>query len=81
MAGQKGVPHIAVDRCKGCGLCVSVCPQSILVISGGGVNVKGYQPVSVTEVDKCIGCTNCGLICPDVVITIERVPVKREARS
>lgn len=81
MAGTKGIPHIAVDRCKGCGLCVAVCPQSILAISDGAVNAKGYQPAVVTEPEKCIGCCSCALICPDVVITVERVRVAKEVKS
>ncbi|SHO47550.1 4Fe-4S dicluster domain-containing protein [Desulfopila aestuarii] len=81
MAGIQGIPHIAVDRCKGCGLCVSVCPQSVLAISDGAVNVKGYQPAIVAEPERCIGCTSCALICPDVVISVERIPVKKEVKS
>lgn len=80
MAGKRGIPHIAVDRCKGCGLCVSVCPQSILVINGTGVNAKGYQPAQVTEPEKCICCLSCGLICPDVVISIERLVPSKEGK-
>lgn len=78
MAGRKGIPHIAVDRCKGCGLCVAVCPRSVLAMSEAGVNAKGYQPATVTAPEKCIGCISCGLICPDVVITIERVSSRQE---
>ncbi|RZW20129.1 MAG: hypothetical protein EX260_06950, partial [Desulfobulbaceae bacterium] len=32
MADRRGIPHIAVERCKGCGLCVSVCPEAVLSI-------------------------------------------------
>ena len=36
------------DRCKGCGLCVAVCPKHILALEGG-TNVKGYHPASCTD--------------------------------
>lgn len=80
MATKKGIPHIATDRCKGCGLCVIACPRSVLTIDDSGVNAKGYQPATVLHPDRCIGCTNCGLICPDVVITIEHVDAKQEVK-
>jgi len=73
MAGRRGIPHIAVDSCKGCGLCISVCPESILTIDAARVNLKGYYPVSVETVENCMACLNCALICPDVAITIERI--------
>ena len=59
------------DRCKGCGLCVSVCPKHILSLDGG-TNVKGYHPVTCTDQAACIGCASCARMCPDVVITIEK---------
>lgn len=35
---------VTVDRemCKGCGLCVSVCPKHVLEIEKEAVNKKGY---------------------------------------
>lgn len=78
MAGKKGIPHIAIDSCKGCGLCVSVCPGAVLAIDGSRVNVKGYNPAYAQSPDKCIGCTSCALICPDVVITIKSVVKEKE---
>ena len=35
--------NIDTDHCKGCGLCVNVCPKNVLEISNE-VNVKGYFP-------------------------------------
>ena len=73
MAGKRGIPHIAVDSCKGCGLCVSVCPESVLSIDTAGVNLLGYYPATVDSGEKCQGCLSCALICPDVAFTIELV--------
>ncbi len=59
------------DRCKGCGLCVSVCPKHILALDGS-TNVKGYHPASCTDEAACIGCASCAKMCPDSIITIEK---------
>lgn len=78
MGSKKGIPHIDIDSCKGCGLCVSVCPGSVLAIDTSRVNVKGYNPAYAQSPENCIGCTNCALICPDVVLTIVRVTKREE---
>ena len=31
------------DRCKGCGLCIALCPKHILALDTSA-NVKGYRP-------------------------------------
>lgn len=79
MAGSKGIPHIAADRCKGCGLCVSVCPESVLSLSDTEANLRGYHPAAVLAVDRCIACISCALMCPDMAITFERIPKQKEA--
>ena len=71
MADKRAMPHIAVDSCKGCGLCVSVCPEAVLSLDDSHVNPKGYYPVMVESGESCIGCLSCALICPDVIFTIE----------
>ncbi len=58
------------DRCKGCELCVSVCPKQILKLDEENVNVKGYHPVTVTDENECIGCASCALMCPDGIINV-----------
>jgi len=68
----KGIVLIDEDRCKGCGLCVTVCPKHILRLAEGRFNAKGYQPVEVTAPEACTGCTLCAIICPDVVFTVYR---------
>ncbi|MGD9678042.1 MAG: ferredoxin family protein [Vulcanibacillus sp.] len=59
------------ELCKGCGLCLSVCPKNIIILADN-LNDKGYRPATVIEQDKCISCLACGIICPDAVITIYR---------
>ncbi|NLB15530.1 MAG: 4Fe-4S dicluster domain-containing protein [Clostridiales bacterium] len=60
-----------VERCKGCGLCVSVCPKKILEL-GENLNSKGYHPSRIKDQEKCIACAMCAVICPDTVITVEK---------
>ncbi len=72
MGKAKGTVIFDSDACKGCGLCISVCPVKILALDTSTVNSKGYHPVTVIEPEKCIGCANCAIICPDTVITVSR---------
>ena len=60
------------DKCKGCGLCVEICPRKVLQLDKLKVNPKGYNPASCTDEDQCISCAFCATICPDVVIEVFR---------
>jgi 2-oxoglutarate ferredoxin oxidoreductase subunit delta len=77
---------IDTERCKGCGLCVTVCAKAGIVISKKP-NKSGYFPAepvpSAVEgaansdsFDKlttsCTGCAVCALVCPDAAIEIFR---------
>ncbi len=75
MAKVKGRTTFEEDLCKGCGLCVTVCPVNIISLDNSRINKKGYHPAAIEDedMDKCIACTNCATICPDVVITVERL--------
>lgn len=68
----KGILKFNVDKCKGCELCVSVCPKKILIIHEERTNSMGYHPISVCDMETCIGCANCAIICPDGVISVYR---------
>lgn len=65
------MPKVVFDseRCKGCHLCVRVCPKKIILISDN-INNKGYHPAYVEDMDSCIGCAFCYEICPDTVIEV-----------
>ncbi len=68
------MPRIIVDEhyCKGCSLCVEVCPRDCIALDPDKITDKGYHPAVLTDESLCTGCTNCALMCPEVAITVER---------
>ena len=60
------------DLCKGCELCITVCPTKILKLDTTRVNVRGYFPAIVYNLALCSGCGSCARMCPDSVITVRR---------
>ncbi|AEF96925.1 4Fe-4S dicluster domain-containing protein [Methanotorris igneus] len=56
--------------CKGCDICIEVCPKKVFEKSKK-LNKKGiYPPIPVNE-DKCVKCMLCVLQCPDQAISVE----------
>ncbi len=69
----KGQVVFEQARCKGCGLCVAVCPKSLIEIDLSNINVKGYSPAYAARPEDCIACGNCAITCPDSVISVYRL--------
>ncbi|MFO7873673.1 MAG: 4Fe-4S dicluster domain-containing protein [Bacteroidales bacterium] len=67
---RKGDVVINIEKCKGCELCISACPNEVLAMSKE-VNKKGHHYAVKVNAD-CIGCANCAIVCPDAVITVYR---------
>ncbi|MBP7278907.1 MAG: 4Fe-4S binding protein, partial [Sedimentibacter sp.] len=44
----KGKVTFNDDACKGCELCVAVCPVKIIELNKEKINNKGYSPAHVT---------------------------------
>lgn len=65
------------DRCKGCSLCIQVCPKEIITISSR-FNTSGYKVVEVRDevMETCTSCAACAMICPDYAISVWRGPKK-----
>ncbi|MFW5988109.1 MAG: 4Fe-4S binding protein [bacterium] len=57
------------ERCKGCRLCIEICPIKIIELSDN-TNSHGYNPAQVIDLNKCISCGNCAQICPDLAIEV-----------
>ena len=60
-----GAEHriVTIPRyCKGCGICVSFCPESVL-------EIKTFK-INVARIENCIGCMQCELRCPDFAIEV-----------
>jgi 2-oxoglutarate ferredoxin oxidoreductase subunit delta len=70
---------INTERCKGCGLCVIVCPKKGIIISDKS-NKSGYFPAEAKNAD-CTGCAVCAIVCPDVAIEVFREGEKVTAKS
>lgn len=58
-------------KCKGCGLCIAVCPKNILRYSDK-VNQMGYTVVECIDQEACILCKSCAIVCPDVAIKLNK---------
>ncbi len=75
---MKGRIEIDKERCKGCGLCIMVCPKHNIEVSEE-LNTKGYYPASFKEAEgdadpksECTGCAMCAITCPDIAIEVYR---------
>ena len=64
MAKEKLKEHI-INRewCKGCGICVQLCPKNVLELD------QEEKAVAVRPED-CICCKLCELRCPDIAIEV-----------
>lgn len=55
--------------CKGCGLCVDICPTGTLQLEDN-IESKFGVSVNVDAPDYCIGCKMCEQRCPDFAIFV-----------
>lgn len=63
---------IDAEKCKGCGLCIKVCPKKLLKKSGR-LNSLGAVYVEFEEgKDFCAGCCFCALVCPECCIEVQK---------
>ncbi len=62
--------HVNPAYCKGCLICVEVCPTSALRPCQR-INAKGYTLPEEDDMNRCTGCRLCETVCPDFAIAIE----------
>ncbi len=75
MAKNKGAIVINTENCKGCKICIEVCPTEVISMSNE-VNSKGYHYAYPENMEACTGCVNCAITCPDTVITVYKIRVE-----
>jgi NAD-dependent dihydropyrimidine dehydrogenase PreA subunit len=66
-------PHSVIIKeqyCKGCSICVNVCPTGVLVIEETPKSIFGLI-AKIDKPDYCIGCMLCELHCPDFAIIVD----------
>ncbi|MFA5044296.1 MAG: 4Fe-4S binding protein [Kiritimatiellia bacterium] len=61
------------ERCKGCELCIPVCPRHLLSMTAA-LNRKGYHVSETARAEECIGCLKCARMCPEAAIEILAIP-------
>jgi len=71
MKEEDSMIEINQGWCKGCYICIEVCPQEVLGKSNI-ISDKGFFQVSVINVESCKGCRECEYFCPDHAIKIAK---------
>ncbi len=64
--------NIDIDKalCKGCGICLKICPKKVYAISKTRNSYGSPMPQAVSE-NECIICRMCERLCPDGAINVE----------
>lgn len=52
--------------CKGCEICVQICPKDVL-------HLDHRQKAVAAAANRCTGCLNCEVYCPDFAIDVQEV--------
>lgn len=51
------------DWCKGCGICIAMCPKNVL-------ELDKHEKAVAARLEDCIACQLCEQICPDLAIEV-----------
>ena len=64
--------NITIDKacCKGCNICISVCPKKVFSKSKVRNNYGTAMPAAIKP-KNCILCRMCERMCPDGAINVE----------
>ncbi|MEW5785358.1 MAG: 4Fe-4S binding protein [Bacillota bacterium] len=61
---------VDIERCKGCGYCVTVCRKAAMHIDHSRRNRSGYPVVAWSPEKECSGCALCAEVCPDAALEV-----------
>jgi len=70
---RRGLQRLIYNRdlCKGCYLCLNLCPSQVIVKSKERNRHDAYPIAFEESSDRtCTGCGICSMICPDYAIRI-----------
>ena len=65
------------QMCKGCELCIEVCPTHVLE-KGSELNEHIQYPPIISDGKKCSLCGSCELVCPDFSIYVSELKKKNK---
>ncbi len=63
------VIYVNEKLCKGCGICIHICPRNVLKLSKK-LTQKGIHIAEASNPEECIKCHLCEYLCPDFAICI-----------
>lgn len=62
----RGKHEFNINLCKGCNICIKVCPANAISIYKNGSNIEEY----FIDYNKCIFCGNCVEFCKSSAIKL-----------
>ena len=65
--GPRGKVTIFGMWCKGCSICVALCPTGVLAF------VDDEDRPTVVHPEKCTACHYCDTHCPDLAIVVQPI--------
>jgi 2-oxoglutarate ferredoxin oxidoreductase subunit delta len=82
VSNSKGDTNIVIYRhfCKGCEICVEVCPKGVLKMVVATDRWEGAM-VEVVDVEACNACMLCEHQCPDFAIEIYNEKKEKKAKE
>jgi 2-oxoglutarate ferredoxin oxidoreductase subunit delta len=74
----KGRIVVDTERCKGCALCTTACPSTLIHMDTAHLNGHGYHPAMLLDsAGQCTGCGLCAVVCPEACLSVFRVRAPR----
>ena len=68
------IPQVDLEKCNGCGKCVSVCPVEAMTLVSANDPHKPKKKMAKVDQDRCLGCGVCVRTCALDGIQLESRP-------